>query len=123
MGETWNGGAVADNVNVGYYNHRGTALIALDTSMYQHGYDAVNNSNTKSYIPIGWHLNTTTDAPDPSDHTDTGQPRLFWRAAGSVASQTKTDLVIEFPDMDGKINATLSSIRLALKPLTTSFLF
>lgn len=123
MGEVWNGGAVTDQDSVSYYNHRGTALIALDTSMYQHGFDAENNNNTKSHIPIGWHLNTTTDAPDPDDHTDTGLPRLYWRAVGTAVAQTKTDLVMEFPDMDGILNVTTSAVRLVLKPLTTSFLF
>jgi hypothetical protein len=123
MGESWVGGAVTDQATNSYYNHRGSTVIAMDNTVYQHGYDAVNNSNTKSYIPIGWHLVTTLDAPDSGDWRDKGNPNLYWRAVGTAASNTQSELVLEFPDMNGVTNTTNTEVRMVLKPLTDTFLF
>ncbi len=121
MGETWDGGAIdSGNAQASYYNHRGSTIIALDNSMYKHGYDTT--ANNKSYLPIGWHLNNTLDSASSTDNTDRGNPNLYWRSVGSGAN-TQSELVLEFPDMDNRTNTTSSEVRMVLKPLTDAFLF
>ena len=52
-----------------------------------------------------------------------GNPNIYWRAVGTTGANTQSELVLEFPDMDGVTNTTNTEVRMVLKPLTDSFLF